>query len=172
MRILPAIILLLVGQAALADDASDANARVPAGQEVSAGLYRFDLFQQNAIEAADRGGSEELRLSAVSKADAATQRDKALIELQRKIGSEVQPGGKSAARNADRLAGVDSATEPGSARKFYEAEVAAHQSAVQLLERYLSAPDNETIKQFAADQLPILRSGLKDSQAALGNKDE
>jgi putative membrane protein len=172
MRALVATLLLLLGQAALADDASDASTRAPAGPEVIAGLYRFDLFQQSAIEAADRSGSEELTLAAVGKADAATQRDKALIALQRQTGSEVQPAGKSAARSADRLAGVDSATEPGSARKFYEAEVAAHQSAVWLLERYLSAPDNEAIKEFAADQLPILQSGLKDAQAALADKDE
>src|SRR5215470_5073210 len=172
MRVLLAIVLLLAGGAAFADDANDASARAPAGTDVIAGLYQFDLFQQNAIEAADRSGSEELRISAVSKADAATQRDKALIELQQKTGSEVQPIGKAAARSADRLAGLDSATEPGSTREFFAAQVAAHQSAVQLLERYLNAPDNETIKEFAASQLPALQSGLKNAQAALASKDE
>jgi len=172
MRVFLAMILLLAGHAVLADDAGDASVRAPAGPDVIAGLYQFDLFQQNAIEEADRSGSEELRISAVSKADAATQRDKALIELQRKTGTEVQPAGKSAARSADRLAGLDSATEPGSAREFYEAQVAAHQSAVQLLQRYLSAPDNETIKAFAADQLQALQSGLKDARAALASKDD
>jgi putative membrane protein len=172
MPVFLAIILLFAGQVALTDDTSDASACAPAGPDLIAGLYQFDLFQQNAIEAADRSGSEELRLSAVSKADAATQRDRALLELQRKTGTEVLAPGKSAARSADRLAGLDSATEPGSAREFYEAEVAAHQSAVQLLQRYLSAPDNKTIKEFAVDQLPAIESGLKDAQAALASKDE
>src|SRR5262249_37967220 len=140
--------------------------------EVIAGLYQFDLFQQNAIEAADRGGSEELRISAESKADAATRRDKALIELQRQTGTGVQPGCKSAAQSRDRLAGLDSATEPDSVREFYEAEVAAHQAAVKLLEQYLRAPDNEMIKDFAADQLPALQSGLTDAQAALASKED
>ena len=117
MPVFLAIILLFAGQVALTDDTSDASACAPAGPDLIAGLYQFDLFQQNAIEAADRSGSEELRLSAVSKADAATQRDKALLELQRKTGTEVQAPGKSAARNADRLAGLDSGTEPGSARE-------------------------------------------------------
>jgi putative membrane protein len=170
MRVLLTAILLLAGHAAVADDVSDA--RAPAGREVIAELYKFDLFQQNAIEAADRSGSEELRISAVGKAEAATRRDKALVELQRRMGTEVQPIGKSAARTADRLAGLDSATEPGTAREFYGAQVAAHQSAVQLLQRYLDAPDNQTIKEFAADQLPGLQSGLKDAQAALASKDE
>ena len=170
MAIVLAIVLLFAGQVALVDDAGDACA--PAGPDVIAGLYQFDQFQQNAIEAADRSGSEELRLSAVGKADAATRRDRALIALQRKTGTEVQPPGKSAGRSADRLAGLDSATEPGSAREFYQAEVAAHQSAVRLLQRYLSAPDNETIKEFAAGQLPAIESGLKDAQAALASRDE
>ena len=77
MPVFLAIILLFAGQVALTDDTSDASACAPAGPDLIAGLYQFDLFQQNAIEAADRSGSEELRLSAVSKADAATQRDKA-----------------------------------------------------------------------------------------------
>jgi hypothetical protein len=106
----PCHLVLLAAHAALADDAGEPGARAPAGPEVIAGLYQFDLFQQNAIEAADRSGSEELRISAAGKADAATQRDKALTELQRKTGTEVQPTGKSAARSADRLAGLDSAT--------------------------------------------------------------
>ena len=172
MPVFLTIILLFAGQVAVVDHASDASACAPAGPDLIAGLYQFDLFQQNAIEAADRSGSEELRLSAVGKADAATQRDRALLELQRKTGTEVQPPGKSTARSADRLAGLDSGTEPGSAREFYEAEVAAHQSAVQLLQRYLNAPDNETIKDFAVDQLPIIESGLKDAQAALASRDE
>jgi putative membrane protein len=172
MPVFLAVVLLFVGQVALVDDAGDASACAPAGPEVIAGLYQFDLFQQNAIEAADRSGSEDLRQSAVNGADAATRRDKALIELQRKTGTEVQPPGKSAARSADRLAGLDGATDPGSTREYYQAEVAAHQSAVQLLQRYLSAPDNETIREFAAGQLPVIESGLKDAQAALASRDE
>src|SRR5215475_14231255 len=118
--------LVLAGTPALVCDANELgvelSARVPAGTEVIAELYQFDLFQQNAIETADRTGSEALRHSAVGKAEAATQRNKALLELQQKTGMQVNIG-KSAVRRADRVAELDSAAEPNALRKFYQAEV-------------------------------------------------
>jgi hypothetical protein len=169
MRAVFAAILLMSGSPVC--DADDIGARVPAGTEVIAELYQFDLFQQNAIETADRTGSEALRHSAVGKAEAATQRNKALLELQRKTGTQVNIS-KAAARRADRVAELDSAAEPSAVREFYQAEVAQHRSTVLLLQRYLSAPDNDEIKDFVADQLPALQSGLSDAEAVLASKDE
>jgi hypothetical protein len=166
------ILLLLAGTPVLADDARETGAGAPAGTEVIAELYQFDLFQQNAIETADRNGSEVLRHSAVNKAEAATQRDRALLKLQRMTGTEVNAGNSSTARCADRLAALDSTAEPDAVREFYAAQVAEHRSAVLLLQRYLSAPDNAAIKDFVADQLPALQSDLKDAEAALASKDD
>jgi hypothetical protein len=35
------------------------------------------------------------------------------------------------------------------------------------LERYLQAPGNDELRSFAADELPVLRAGLEDAEAAM-----
>jgi hypothetical protein len=52
-------------------------------------------------------------------------------------------------------------------RNFYKAQIVEHRSAVDVLERYLRAPDNDEIGSFAANELPVLRTGLEDAEAAL-----
>jgi hypothetical protein len=39
-----------------------------------------------------------------------------------------------------------------------------------LLQRYLTASDNEIVRQFAAEQLPIFEADLKGAEEALADK--
>jgi hypothetical protein len=143
----------------------------PTASDVIAQLYQFDLFQQNAIDRTDSGGgSGDVLTTAAVRADAAAKRDKALTELQRQTGTEVPAQRKSAAMRADTLAAVDRTDGPAYVRQFYAAQLAQYELTVALLERYLQSPDNEDVQSFAAAQLPLLRSELTNTRAALANK--
>ena len=46
-------------------------------------------------------------------------------------------------------------------RRFVQAQVAAHQQAVQLYDRYAQGGDDQKLKQFAQEMLPTLREHLQ-----------
>ncbi|MGA7803789.1 DUF4142 domain-containing protein [Bradyrhizobium sp.] len=172
MRAALAVIVLVTATAAFADSETPGatTGRTPAGADVIAELYQFDLFEQNAIDGADLHGNEEVRNFAVAHADAAAKRDKALAELQRQTPIDVNFDDKAAGIGADRTASLDESEGPAFVRQFYQAQVAAYQSALALLERYLQAPDNDKVRSFASNQLPGFRAGLQDAQDALTDK--
>ena len=41
---------------------------------------------------------------------------------------------------------------------------------IDLLERYLKAPDNAALAAFAREQLPMLRSQVKDAERTMADK--
>jgi hypothetical protein len=177
MRAVLAILFLFIGTAALADSGgatedSELVGRTPAASDLIAELYQFDLFQQNTIDSADLYGNEEIRNFAVAHAEAAAKRDKTLTELQRHTPINVDFGKKAGPLppRADRAAGLEASDGPAYVRQFYQAQVVEYRSAVSLLERYLEAPDNETIRSFASSELPIFRAGLRDAEDSLADK--
>jgi predicted outer membrane protein len=176
MRAALAIILLLTSTAALADSGGDAAGdselagRAPAGSDLIEQLYQFDLFEQNTIDSADLHGNEEVRNFAVSHAEAAAKRDKALAELRKHTPINANVDKKTGPIHADRSAGLEESDGPAYIREFYQAQVAEYQSAVSLLERYLNAPDNDAVRSFASSELPRFRAGLQDAEDALADK--
>jgi hypothetical protein len=175
MRAVLAILLLFIGTAALADSGgatedSELVGQAPAASDLIAELYQFDLFQQNTIDSADLYGNEDIRNFAVAHAEAAAKRDRALTELQRHTPVNVDFGKKAGPLRADRAAGLEASDGPAYVRQFYQAQVVEYRSAVSLLERYLEAPDNETIRSFASSELPIFRAGLRDAEDSLTDK--
>jgi hypothetical protein len=155
---------------ATADGIEAESPSAPTAADVIAQLYQFDLFQQNAVDRTDSGGSGDVLTTAAMRADAAAKRDKALTELQRRTGTDVPAQRKSAAMRADTLAAVDRSDGPAYVRQFYAAQLAQYELTVSLLERYLQSPDNEDVRSFAAAQLPLLRSELTNTRAALADK--
>lgn len=150
---------------------SDADALpVPTAADVISQLYQFDLFQQNAMDRSDNAPSSDVMTTAVARADAAAQRDKALAELQRRIGTEVPTQRKASTPHAHGIDAVDRTDGPAYVRQFYAAQLAEYELTVALIEHYLRSPDNEDVRGFAAAQLPVLRSELADTRNALANK--
>jgi predicted outer membrane protein len=174
-RVLLTALLALTTTAALADsvgenvDAPDLPSQTPSASDVIARLYQFDLFQQNASDATDFQESYEVKIIATAPADAATKRDKTLKTIQEKIGSRANLN-KSMWGYAAGVAGAQAADGPAFVRKFYQAQVVQYKSTVSLLQRYLTAPDNDVVREFAAEQLPIFQSGLKDAEEAVADK--
>jgi hypothetical protein len=79
-------------------------------------------------------------------------------------------GKKPSSERGDRLASLETSSGPDDVRKFYATQVAEHESAVSLLERYLTALDDMTVGKFAATQLPVLHASLRDAGHELTDK--
>lgn len=166
--------LLLAGTMASAETAAERldvdTARAPTAAEVISQLYQFDLFLQNAMDRTDNAPSSDVMTTAAARADAAAKRDKALLELQQRIGTDIPTQRKGAAMRAHSVDAVDRTDGPSYVRQFYAAQLAEYELAVALIEQYLQSPDNEELRSFAAAQLPTLRSELMDTRNALADK--
>ena len=174
MRMIIATVLVFMSTTALADNTGERTwagpdpLGTPTATEVISGLYAFGRFQQGLLEIADLKGNQEVRILATLRAEDAAKRDKALKQIQKEIGAE--PGFSKTPAAGAGLTGPADSEGPAYVREFYAAQVAEYQEAIALLERYLRAPDNIALSAFAHEQLPILRSQLKDAARTMADK--
>jgi hypothetical protein len=167
MRAIVVLILITLCGAAFADSngerSSQAGDRTPNATAVISGLYAFGRFQQGLLESADLKGNQEVRSLATLRAEDAAKRDKTLKQIQEAIGVEPSP-------LKAPTAGPDDSEGPAYVRQFYAVQVGEYQETIDLLERYLRAPDNEALSAFARAQLPLLRSQLSDTARSMADK--
>lgn len=169
MRILVAIVLAFVGTAALADSVGERTRREPAPTaiDVISGLYAFSRFQQGLLESTELKGNAEVKNLAALRAEEAAKRDKALKEIQEAIGAEPRVGKTAAGAS---LAEPETSDGPSYVRSFYAAQIPEYESVIELLERYLRAPDNPLLAVFAREQLPTLRAQVRDAERTMADK--
>jgi len=169
MRILVAIVLAFISTAALADSTGERTPgeRAPTATDVITGLYTFSRFQQGLLESTDLKGNTEVKNLAALRAEEAVKRDQALKEIQETIGAEPHVGKTTASIG---IAEPDASDEPAYVRTFYAAQIPEYESTIALLERYLKAPDNAALANFARDQLPVLRSQVRDAERTMADK--
>ncbi|SEN44745.1 DUF4142 domain-containing protein [Bradyrhizobium sp. OK095] len=170
MRILVAIVLAFVSTAALADGTDERRSgdRAPTATDVITGLYTFSRFQQGLLESTDLKGNAEVKNLAALRAEEAAKRDKALKPIQDAIGAEPRVS-KTTPASAS-LVEPENSDGPTYVKSFYAAQIPEYESAISLLERYLKAPDNAGLAAFAREQLPILRSQVKDAERTMADK--
>lgn len=170
MRVLVAIVLTFISTAALADSAGERTSgdRAPTATDVISGLYMFSRFQQNLLESTDLKGNAEVKGLAALRAEEAAKRDKELKRIQETIGAELRVG-KTTPAGAS-LAEPEDSDSPTYVKSFYAAQIPEYESAIDLLERYLKAPDNAALAAFAREQLPTLRSQVKDAARTMADK--
>ncbi|MBR0821564.1 DUF4142 domain-containing protein [Bradyrhizobium liaoningense] len=170
MRILVAIVLAFISTSAFADStgARTAGDRMPNATDVITGLYTFSRFQQGLLESTDLKGNAEMKNLAALRAEEAGKRDKTLKQIQDAIGAEPHAG-KTTSVSAS-LVEPEDADEPTYVRSFYAAQIPEYESVISLLERYLKAPDNPALAAFAREQLPMLRSQVKDAERTMADK--
>lgn len=173
MRIPVAIVLItlaFISTAALADSTGERTAgdRAPAATDVISGLYTFSRFQQRLLESTDLKGNAEVKHLAALRAEEAVKRDKTLKQIQEAIGAEPRAG-KTTSVSAS-LVEPESSDGPIYVRSFYAAQIPEYESAIGLLEHYLKAPDNAALAAFAREQLPTLRSQVRDAERTMADK--
>lgn len=169
MRLLIAILLVLVRTASFAAGSGETRTAegIPTATEVIAGLFAFSRFQEGALESTDLKGNADVQKVAALRAEEAVKRDRALKEIQSRIGAEVRLGKPPASAS---LAEPDSSDGPAYIRAFHAAQVAEYASTISMLERYLKGPDNAALSAFARDQLPTLRSQMTDSERSMADR--
>ncbi|MGY8668304.1 DUF4142 domain-containing protein [Bradyrhizobium sp. UFLA05-109] len=174
MRMIVTTVLLFMSAAALADNSGERawarhdSARTPTATDVIGDLYAFGRFQQGLLESADLRGNQEVKTLAISRAEDAAKREKSLKQIQQAIGAE--PNVRRASTAGAALTGPDDSEGPAYVRRFYAAQIAEYEETIDLLERYLRAPDNKALSAFAREQLPILRSQLRDAARTTADK--
>lgn len=170
MRILVAIVLTFISSAALADSSAERTLgeRAPSATDVITGLYAFSRFQQGLLENTDLNGNAEVKNLAALRAEEAAKRDKALKPIQDAIGAEPRAG-KTTSVSAS-LVEPENSDGPTYVKSFYAAQIPEYESAIGLLDRYLKAPDNPALAAFAREQLPLLRSQVKDAERTMADK--
>lgn len=170
MRVLVAIILAFISTAALADSTGErkSGGRPPSAPDVISGLYDFSRFQQGLLESTDLKGNAEVKNLAALRAEEAAKRDKALKQIQEAIGAEPRIG-KTTSVSAG-LVEPETSDGPTYVRSFYASQIPEYESAIDLLERYLKAPDNAALATFAREQLPMLRAQVKDAGRTMADK--
>ncbi|MBR0858380.1 DUF4142 domain-containing protein [Bradyrhizobium liaoningense] len=170
MRVLVALILAFISTAAPADSTGERTRgdRTPTATDVISGLYAFSRFQQGLLESSDLKGNAEVKNLAVLRAEEAAKRDKALKQIQEAIGAEPRAG-KTTPASAS-LVEPETSDGPTYVRSFYAAQIPEYDSTIDLLERYLRAPDDAALAAFAREQLPMLRSQVKDAERTMADK--
>ncbi|MBR0952215.1 DUF4142 domain-containing protein [Bradyrhizobium canariense] len=169
MRILLAIVLAFISTAALADSAGERRpGRTPTATEVLGDLYTFSRFQQGLLESTDLKGNAEVKNLAALRAEEAAKRDKGLKQIQEAIGSE--PRAAKTTPASASLVEPETSDGPTFVKSFYAAQIPEYESVIDLLERYLKAPDNAALAAFAREQLPMLRSQVKDAERTMADK--
>ncbi|MCK1651543.1 DUF4142 domain-containing protein [Bradyrhizobium sp. 149] len=170
MRILLALVLAFISTAALADSTGERkpSVRTPTATEVLSDLYAFSRFQQGLLESTDLKGNAEVKNLAALRAEEAAKRDKTLKQIQEAIGT-----GLRVAKTTPASAGLvepETSDGPTFVRSFYAAQIPEYELVIDLLQRYLKAPDNAALAAFAREQLPMLRSQVKDAERTMADK--
>ncbi|TWI04185.1 uncharacterized protein DUF4142 [Bradyrhizobium daqingense] len=171
MRIFVAIILASISTAALADSTGDrklGDRTPPSATDVISGLYAFSRFQQGLLESTDLKGNAEVKNLAALRAEEAAKRDKALKHIQETIGAEPRVS-KTASASAS-LVEPETSDGPTYVRSFYASQIPEYEATIELLERYLKAPDNAALAAFAREQLPLLRAQVKAAERTMADK--
>ena len=161
--------LMFISAAALADSTGERRPgdRTPTASDVINGLYAFSRFQQGLLESTDLKGNAEVKNLAALRAEEAAKRDKVLKDIQQALGAEPRVGKTTASAG---VAEPDNSEGPAYVRTFYAAQIPEYESTIALLEHYLKAPDNAALAAFARDQLPVLRSQVKDAERTMADK--
>jgi hypothetical protein len=170
MRILFAIVLAFISTTAFADNTGErtVGGHAPTATDVISGLYTFSRFQQGLLENTDLKGNAEVKNLAALRAEEAAKRDRALKQIQEAIGTEPRVG-KTTSVSAS-LVEPETSDGPTYVRSFYAAQIPEYDSVINLLEHYLKAPDNAALAVFAREQLPMLRSQVKDAERTMADR--
>ena len=170
MRVLVAIVLAFISTAALADSTGERQPGhgAPSATDVISGLYAFSRFQQGLLESTDLKGNAEVKNLAALRAEEAAKRDKTLKQIQETIGAE--PRASKTNSVSAGLVEPDTSDGPAYVRSFYASQIPEYDTAIDLLERYLKAPDNAALAAFAREQLPMLRAQVKAAERTMADK--
>jgi hypothetical protein len=133
----------------------------PNGHDVLRLMHQFDIYQMQSADSAAVRGDEALRAFALAQADLARVRNVKIARLNLFTAYGIDFPKQPGAMRGNDLAGLQGAVGQTFASDYYEKQKAEFAASIDLLKRYLLNPDNDDIRRFASEQLPLLQDGLK-----------
>ena len=163
-----AALFLALGPAALAQNATSrgqtpAVANADAQQFVLAAASSDEFEIASSKTALQRSGSADVKAFAQKLIDDHTASSAKLAGIAKSQGLTVPPVPQQ--RQAQLLKEIDAAKGGDFDTRFLEVQTTAHQEAVSLASDYAADGENEALKAFAAEALPMLQQHLDAAEA-------
>ncbi|WP_047307935.1 DUF4142 domain-containing protein [Rhodopseudomonas palustris] len=132
----------------------------PNAADVLRYLHQFNMFQVEAAGLADSRGDDALRQFAFGQARLARERDQDVFRLNTFALLSIDFPTRPNAVLANQIAGLRGAVGSRFMTDFHGKQVQEFRRVVALLRRFLLHPDNDQIRRFAIEQLPVLERDL------------
>ena len=124
-----------------------------------------DMFELDSSELAENRATDEATKNFARQM--ITDHTKSSTQLKQAVGSDPKtpiPDALDSSHQSklDKLKGLNG---EDFTKAYHDMQVAAHKNAVSLFERYAKGGDNETLKSWAANTLPVLQHHLEMAQS-------
>jgi predicted outer membrane protein len=133
----------------------------PNAADVLRYLHQFNMFQVQAAGLADARGDDALRQYAFAQARLARERDQQVVKLNTFTLLSIDLPNQPNVILSNELAGLRGAVGRRFIADFHAKQIQEFHRTVDVMRRYLLHPDNDQIRRFAAEQLPLLERDLE-----------
>jgi hypothetical protein len=132
----------------------------PNAADVLRYLHQFNMFQTQAAGLADSRGDDALRQFGADQARQARERDQQVFRLNTFTLLSIDFPDHSNVILSNELAGLRGAVGERFMADFHAKQVKEFRRMIALMRRFLLHPDNDLIRRFAIQQLPLLERDL------------
>lgn len=128
----------------------------PNAHDVLRLLHEFDMVQLRAAALAETRGNDQIRQFATEQAARAQQRETAIARLNTFGLLNIDFASDPSLVRRNELAGLQGAVGQAFLSDYLAKQRDDIDDAIGLLRRYLLHPDNDDVRRFAKQQLPVL----------------
>jgi hypothetical protein len=136
----------------------------PNAHDVLRLLHEFDMVQLRAAALAETRGDERVRQFAAEQAAQAQQRETRISRLNTFGLLNIDFATDPSLVRRNELAGLQGEVGQGFVRDYLAKQRDDLDDAIGLLQRYLLHPDNDDVRRFAKQQLPVLEQARAELQ--------
>jgi len=136
----------------------------PNGHDVLRLMHEFDLVQLRAAGIAATRGTDALQRFALAQAEHARQREAAIVRLNMFALLNIDFAADPSLVRRNELAGLQGAVGQAFMRDYIAKQRDDIVDTIAMLKRYLLNPDNDDIRRFAQQQLPLLQQAREELQ--------
>ncbi|NEW90432.1 DUF4142 domain-containing protein [Rhodopseudomonas sp. BR0M22] len=133
----------------------------PNGADVLRYLHQFNMFQVQVAGLADSRGDDALRQFAFAQAQLARERDQEVFKLNTFTLLAIDFPTRPNAVISNELAGLRGAVGQRFVSDFRRKQIGMFRSTIDVMRRYLLHPNNDQIRRFTAEQLPLFERDLE-----------
>lgn len=132
----------------------------PNAADVLRYLHQFNMFQAQAAALADSRGDDALRQFAITQARQARERDQQVFRLNTFTLLSIDFPDHPNVILSNELAGLRGAVGERFITEFHAKQIKEFRRMIALMRRFMLHPDNDLIRRFAIEQLPLLERDL------------